>query len=413
MKPKILVVAFYLPGSGFSRVMHHILEGIKEDYEIHYFGIGYTGKVVREGNLTIYPYITEDLDREGLRQLRRIAFDIQPEVFFLLHDLRYQTMYLSVLQDFIGKSTFISYTPLDGKIVESASLSPLAHLDHCIWYTEFGKNEFQRVLTESKIKVNDVTTSLGVVPHGVDTETFRPLGDKVGDPQCPKRVTLKKELFGHIPDIDNAFIALNANRIDARKRVDITLEGFGLFAKDKPENVKLYLHFPTIDSGKFHSLMELVDKFQLRNRLILNRDDNGRFGPVSDEKLNRIYNACDVGVNTAMGEGWGLVSLEHAACGIPQIVPNHSAFSEIWEGAADFLDPEYRKVPWFSEFEMTAVSPIQLAEKLERLYANREYWTKMANAAYERATIPEFNWQNISRQWTGIFAGIFQNSLVS
>ena len=33
-----------------------------------------------------------------------------------------------------------------------------------------------------------------------------------------------------------------------------------------------------------------------------------------DEALNLIYNACDVGINTANGEGWGLVPFEHAMC---------------------------------------------------------------------------------------------------
>ena len=33
-----------------------------------------------------------------------------------------------------------------------------------------------------------------------------------------------------------------------------------------------------------------------------------------DEQLNLIYNAVDVGINTANGEGWGLVPFEHAMC---------------------------------------------------------------------------------------------------
>ena len=43
---------------------------------------------------------------------------------------------------------------------------------------------------------------------------------------------------------------------------------------------------------------------------------------VPVEMLNMIYNAADVGVNTCKGEGHGLVNHEHAACGVPQIVPN-------------------------------------------------------------------------------------------
>ena len=34
---------------------------------------------------------------------------------------------------------------------------------------------------------------------------------------------------------------------------------------------------------------------------------------VEVETLNTIYNTADVGINTCKGDGWGLVSFEHAA----------------------------------------------------------------------------------------------------
>jgi D-inositol-3-phosphate glycosyltransferase len=42
---------------------------------------------------------------------------------------------------------------------------------------------------------------------------------------------------------------LNANRNQPRKRIDITLRGFALFAVDKPETVQLYLHMGSEDMG--------------------------------------------------------------------------------------------------------------------------------------------------------------------
>ena len=60
---------------------------------------------------------------------------------------------------------------------------------------------------------------------------------------------------------------------------------------------------------------------------------------VGDEVLNWIFNACDVGINTSVGEGWGLVNLEHAATGAAQVVPRHSACEELWTGSALLLEP--------------------------------------------------------------------------
>ena len=54
--------------------------------------------------------------------------------------------------------------------------------------------------------------------------------------------------------------------------------------------------------------------------------------------LNIIYNAADVGVNTCKGEGHGLVNHEHAACGVAQVVPNHTSLKEIFEGAGVLIE---------------------------------------------------------------------------
>ena len=59
---------------------------------------------------------------------------------------------------------------------------------------------------------------------------------------------------------------------------------------------------------------------------------------VEVDMLNTIYNACDVGVNTCKGEGWGLVNFEHAACKVAQVVPNHTSCKEIFEGYGQLID---------------------------------------------------------------------------
>ena len=70
--------------------------------------------------------------------------------------------------------------------------------------------------------------------------------------------------------------------------------------------------------------------FGLEERLYLNPLAGGI---VDDRELNLLYNACDVGITTSMGEGWGLVSFEHGAAGAAQIVPDHSAAPRSGAGA--------------------------------------------------------------------------------
>lgn len=40
---------------------------------------------------------------------------------------------------------------------------------------------------------------------------------------------------------------------------------------------------------------------------------------ISDKDINILYNACDIGLNTCEGEGFGLCQIEHAAVGHPQV----------------------------------------------------------------------------------------------
>ena len=77
------------------------------------------------------------------------------------------------------------------------------------------------------------------------------------------------------------------------------------------------------------NIVLLAKRHGIEDRLILTA--HMPFLPVvSNRVLNCIYNACDVGINTSIGEGWGLVSFEHAATGAGQIVPRHSACEELW-----------------------------------------------------------------------------------
>ena len=52
---------------------------------------------------------------------------------------------------------------------------------------------------------------------------------------------------------------------------------------------------------------------------------------MTDERVNLLYNACDVGINTTCGEGFGLCNMEHGALGRPQIVTDYGGLSDIFE----------------------------------------------------------------------------------
>ena len=58
----------------------------------------------------------------------------------------------------------------------------------------------------------------------------------------------------------------------------------------------------------------------------------------SDEAINQLYNAADIGINTSDGEGFGLCQLEHMYTGAPQIVTDVGAYRDFLNtSVAEFI----------------------------------------------------------------------------
>ena len=68
---------------------------------------------------------------------------------------------------------------------------------------------------------------------------------------------------------------------------------------------------------------------------------NEMIGNVSDEMMNIIYNACDVGINSSIAEGFGLCNFEHAYLGSPQIVSKVGGIQDIFTNEFSYVvNPE-------------------------------------------------------------------------
>jgi glycosyltransferase involved in cell wall biosynthesis len=243
---------------------------------------------------------------------------------------------------------------------------------------------------------------LEVIPHGVDTERFYPLGDDDGDTPT-RRLEARRAMKFDDAEHLNAFIVLNANRNMPRKRIDLTMQGFAEFAQDKPANVKLYLHMATEDTG--WNVAILAKRYGIFDRLMMTRADNVR-PQFADEQLNLLYNACDVGITTTTGEGWGMVSFEHAATRAAQIIPRHTSLAQLWDGAAEFIEPAFKLTYPGNLTDGHIVTPNAVAAALERVYRDRHYREALAQAAYRNATRPELNWSAIAARWKHLFSEV-------
>jgi len=399
---KIIAIGFNMYGTGLTRVMHSIMRRLADRHEIHYLGIGYCGETIRDRGLTIYPTNPKGGDVFAAFQAKKLIEEINPALVFILHDIWCFDHYLRILGPFRDRLKIIAYIPLDGKIKNEEDAAALEQADRVVVYTEFARKEFEGAFHRLREKRGaGEFPNVDVIPHGVETESFHPFPellqtsfDSIG------RVSAKRKVFGDLQDLEQSFIVLNASRPDKRKRVDLTIEGFARFGADKPANVRLCLHHAIMGEPEKEQIESLVRQFGIEDRCHLNPLAGG---VVSDRELNLLYNACDVGINTSMGEGWGMVSLEHGATGAAQIVPDHSACAELWRGRAEMIPTAKRYIPEFSVLEFGEVSADGVAQALNNLYSSPRYRQQLSQAALAAAQNPQHSWDVITQQFADLF----------
>ena len=375
--------------TGFARVTENVLERLQDNYEVVVLGHNWWGDPTPlQQKYKMYPSSNRFQTAPfGEQRIREVVEKEKPDIVFTINDMWIINEQYKQIADLHQqkKFKFVGYAPMDSYAWTGCLNETANDWDGIISYTEFGAHEFI---------AGGIQKPVAVIPHGVTRGQFYP----VNKAEARKKLNLKDDLF----------IVFNGNRNQFRKRIDITIEAFAKFAKDKPDT-QLYLHMGMKDQG--WDLMHVFARAMQREGL----DPNGRIiltaqteGPpnVEVDMLNTIYNAVDVGVNTCKGEGWGLVNFEHAACRIAQIVPDHTSCKEIFEGYGQLIRCDHVDVDTNYAREMPCPSSDHLAEILTDLYNNRDKLDATAELCYLRATDEQFNWDTVASQFGGIFEDV-------
>jgi glycosyltransferase involved in cell wall biosynthesis len=387
----ILWISDGVTPTGFSRVAHSIIKYLPRDkYNIEMLAINYHGDP-HEYNYNIYPAGSKGI-LYGFNRIQDLAKD-DIDLIFILNDVWIINEYLKVIKEVWSKINkkpeIVVYFPVDAEEHDPDWYVNFDIVSKAVVYTEFGKNVVKKACPNLETII---------IPHGVDLDDFY----KINKPTKE----LKETLFPKDrTDLIDSFIVLNAGRNQPRKKLDIALEGFSIFAKNKPENVKFYSHCGIVDS--YIDISKIAKRFNIGNRLIISNASSG-VQTVPVQKLNLIYNCCEVGINTSIGEGWSLCNAEHAATGAPQIVPAHSACKELFSDCGILL-PVVSKI---MQIDIMTVGGLVRAEdvanSLELLYSNKELYNKKKNACLEKFTSDKYLWKNISKQWDNLFTEVLK-----
>jgi D-inositol-3-phosphate glycosyltransferase len=391
MSTTLLAVSSNKTGTGFARVITEVLGTLRSEFRLVQLSIG-SGQIQSEWEC----YISDDsTDVWGVRAFREVLAKVKPDIVLIYHDLWFVPSYAVVAKQVRPDCRIIAYVPLEGRLKHPEIVETLNDVDSVVVFTSFAKQEIEanfkkRMEQNAAVRVPNIH----IVPHGVDTAKFHPVGScELGE----HHVEAKQLYYGGLQD-QHGFIVLNANRNQPRKRIDITLKAFALFACNKPSNVKLHLHMAMKNS--FFQVLDEARRYGIADRLIYSADDLENHPTLKDHSLNLLYNACDVGINTSEGEGWGLVSFEHGATCAAQIVPNHSSLSELWKDHGLLVNTAPGPDRLF--FKTMEADPAHAARLLNELYDNRGFLNRMSLKAYRTSTHPRLRWNSIGQLWRNI-----------
>ena len=411
MKKRLLISAEYLASTGFSTVAENLIEILKPYFDItvldysrkHEYSYCVNGVTVIANSSKIVEdtFGIDVIDKIiGTYDYFLIINDIW-NIDTILSELRArENTAISVTRNHVEQKDtvkIILYFPIDATQHSAYWYKNADIVTSMVTYTQFGYSVVKEAIETGFGDIShqkEALSKLSIIPHGVDTDSFYPLESKK---------EARAELFKN-SNLNDSFIVLNANYNQPRKRLDITMRAFANFLKStEAKDAYLYMHTKLVG---VLDIYQYAKRLGIRDRLILSADPlNTKERPVFDlQTMNLIYNACDVGINTSMGEGWGLVSCEHAATGAPQIVPNHSACVEIFkEDEALFIDIK-------GEYLQDGINTLALLPSVEsasyqinKLYWDRKVVSKMGEACCIK--FKKYSWSSpmIAGKWLKIF----------
>lgn len=207
-----------------------------------------------------------------------------------------------------------------------------------------------------------------VVPPGVDTERFTPLSE-----------AQRLEARAHFGVPADAELIVSISRLVPRKGFDTAIRAVALLARSRPHLV-LAIAGGGRDEGRLKSLAA-----QLKAPVVF-------LGRVSNDDLPRLYGCADLSTMLCRNrwggleqEGFGIVFLEAAACGVPQVAGDSG-------GAAEAVEDGVSGV-----VVRRPDDPREVATVIERLLDDPATRESMAVAGRERA-VREFSYDVLAHR---------------
>lgn len=352
-KLRVLFCGTYPIGqsNGYSRVVYYISRylGLKDDIELTIYGFQNYNQTSGSVSRNDIPKNVILHDALAAEQPRRNGFgELEIGKYILAHPQDIVIIFNDMIITSAIVQNIVQVVPPNVR----QTFQLVSYMDQVYPYQkkcfmQLLNHFFDRVVTFTPYWM-DVARSLGLnesiqtdfFPHGFDPQRVFPV---------PRSIA--RQYFNLDP---NACIVLNLNRNQPRKRWDLTMM---VLAEAIAQHQTLKKSDPTVRPLKLlvgAPLAGVWDLFEILESELRRKGLSPALGKeyiltiarpqmLSDREINILYNACDIGLNTCEGEGFGLCQFEHAALGCPQIAGNIGGFREFLNNDMSIvLDPIHR-----------------------------------------------------------------------
>jgi glycosyltransferase involved in cell wall biosynthesis len=285
-------------------------------------------------------------------------------------------------------SKYVNYGVIDGPGSALAFKDVINQIDIPVVPSQYGFKQ-----------IEEFTNKAFYIPHGVDLNIYKPL-DKLK----------AKELFG----LQDKFVFGAVNRNVWRKHYPLLLKAFSrLKFKHNLKDITLFIVTDPRDQYG-HDINSWAKLLNLSFGNDIHTYTDIMYHPMfvnsivnlTDEQLNTVYNTFDVYISASMSEGFGLPTLESQAAGVPSILCDHSANTELVKdhgwlySTLKNLDGSEAEI-YPNTVNATYTYPMPDIVDLERCmldaYNNRDKLDKFSEDSYEFAI--KYKWEDVLPLW--------------
>jgi glycosyltransferase involved in cell wall biosynthesis len=277
------------------------------------------------------------------------------------------------------------YFPFDSPDVYMGAEDVLRVMDTRVAMSKFGQK-----LLKDKTGLDSF-----YIPHGVDTNIYRPLKEEF-------LAAKRKEL-----NVEGKFIIGSVARNQTRKMHPQLLYAFKRFHKLHPESI-LLMHMDPVDPNGWN-MIDLCGRMGLEvNKDVVFTMKKFTLGE-NESTVNFLYNMMDLHITSTSGEGFSIPTIESQAAGTLSLATDCTTSPELLEDPRLLIKkvglddvPEEGYLIGQLNTQRAVPSIKDMTDKMCYFYDNEDERRKLAKIRRDK-TINTYNWEKVVRAWLELF----------